>query len=771
MASLLQRSLVEWANSLPFHLSIHSIESVTDLSDGISLSKVLLDIDSEYFKQTAISADDEKPSFIAATRNLKRLFKSLTAYATDVLGLPPLEESETPNISLIAKDNSVDDTVKFASVVVRVAAKALGSKGAEYLDGIKHVYDSELRTTLLDLVGEGEQVMVDAQSSLTQDSQGDDGSQTIAIAQYDELQHSYHELLETNTALTTDTEKLKKQNSELQAQLANSTGQSKAEIDVEREKSKSEIDFLQKEVQDLEDQLAERDRKLIDSDTKLTDLMSKIDDLHTELDNTVELNDRLDESKFEITRLRKIANQIDKYKREADEAELVKQQLEAARNEITYLNEKSKLLDEDSQQVFGLRRQVDVLTSEIEFFKRKAKETEEAAEHARQELAYVRDRVLVLEEDHTRDLDVIAGLEEKVFELEGGAVKNAIGSLQDQDLVATVSDLKLEIRRLQDQVVAERMGDGNVDKTAVVEDSKVSAALETELRETLDQKQRLQDDYLQVYQEKLVLQSQVDAIEDGALGETSDVMMQLRGLLQQTKDELQDAKHQIADLSRQLTSQNERLQLMQDDLDLVDEDKKDAIVNLRKSVSHRVVQLQQQNDTLTASMQDLETDNKKQLELLSKALIEKESLYQKLTASHEELLEVSRANTALRMSLVSLDPNAGGYESELKSWVIDLQKRVEAQRDKLKKAQEFIRQLRAENESHRQRAASEETARKNMISVQEATNIKRELGLMISAWYSLTARIQQNNVVVVKQVQESPESWLNRQRTMLEKKN
>ncbi|KAK9253829.1 hypothetical protein V1507DRAFT_388238, partial [Lipomyces tetrasporus] len=142
-------------------------------------------------------------------------------------------------------------------------------------------------------------------------------------------------------------------------------------------------------------------------------------------------------------------------------------------------------------------------------------------------------------------------------------------------------------------------------------------------------------------------------------------------------------------------------------VDLVDKDKKDILVDLRKSVSHRLQELQKDYDVLKLQKEEQEADRLRQVDLLNKALLEKERIYQKLTASHEELLEVSRANTSLRMSLVSLDPNGGGYESELKSWVIDLQKRVETQREKLRKSQEYIKKLKAENESHHRKALDE----------------------------------------------------------------
>ncbi|KAK9492913.1 hypothetical protein V1508DRAFT_125676 [Lipomyces doorenjongii] len=287
----------------------------------------------------------------------------------------------------------------------------------------------------------------------------------------------------------------------------------------------------------------------------------------------------------------------------------------------------------------------------------------------------------------------------------------------------TINELKIEIARLQHEIQSYHAN--NITANTSIESASVSEELESSLRDTLHLKDKLQDEYLMVYQEKLVLQSQVDAIEDGSVHQGSEVVVQLRNSLQNTENELNENKRQLEELQERFNEQGEKLLLVQTDrkfsalltfsvnltisavVDLVDKDKKDILAGLRKSVSQRLQELKKDYDALRLQKEDLETDRQRQVDLLNKTLLEKEGIYQKLTASHEELLEVSRANTALRTSLVSLDPNAGGYESELKSWVIDLQKRVETQREKLRKSQAYIKKLKAENESHNRKAPDE----------------------------------------------------------------
>ncbi|KAK9369596.1 HOOK protein-domain-containing protein [Lipomyces kononenkoae] len=766
--------LVTWINSLPPSVGIAPISSLGDIADGVSLSKILVDVDKEYFDSSAIDpplAGEEKPSFIATVRNLKPLYKALSTYYTDILHLGTLDDSSVPNVSLLAKDGSIQDAAKLVRLVLLVCVNN-ATKNAEYLDSIQRISDAEAKNILLEIIAENRQRVDLNRSGLPTEHDIEARIQTEVgkvVARYELLETAHAELQEQNSVLQDNYGKLEQENASLKQQVAHLGGMSKLQAEIAEKKAKSETEYLQQEMQDLEEQLAEKDKKQADSDMKMKELVIQIEAIQVELENAAALNDRLDEAKHEIDRLRKVANQVEKYKKQAEEAEDLQRQLHIARNENTYLVEKSKLLDEDTQQVFGLRRQVDILQSECDFYRRKAKEAESSADQARQEHAVLQERITVLEDDHERDLAAISGLEEKIQDLEASAISHAEGSLkdaQDQDLRVTVNDLTLEVARLQHELAAYQAN--SVTANTSIDSPNVSEELETSLRDPLHQKDKLHDDYLTVYEEKLGLQAQVDAIEDGSLDPGPQLVVELRNSLLITENALQETKMQLEELQDRFNEQGQKLLLLQADLDLVDKDKKDILAGLRKSVSQRLQELQKDYDSLRLQKEDLQKDRERQADLLNESLIEKESIYQKLTASHEELLEVSRANTALRTSLVSLDPNAGGYESELKSWVIDLQKRVETQREKLRKSQVYIKKLKAENESYSRKTPDE--SKKRAISPEEAATIKRELALMTSAWYALTARIQQNKVIVVKKVDDSPESWLNRQRKILEDK-
>lgn len=49
------------------------------------------------------------------------------------------------------------------------------------------------------------------------------------------------------------------------------------------------------------------------------------------------------------------------------------------------------------------------------------------------------------------------------------------------------------------------------------------------------------------------------------------------------------------------------------------------------------------------------------------------------------------------------------------------------------------------------------------ILEKENINLRRENGLMATAWYDLTRRLQSNNVMLQRRV-DAPKSWLGKQR-------
>ncbi|RPB02592.1 hypothetical protein L873DRAFT_418300 [Choiromyces venosus 120613-1] len=105
-------ALVDWINACPIE---PKISNLGELSDGFVITKVLLAIDPYYFRSTAPNSDGAGGAspgahWVLKFHKLKRLHKDLTKYYTENLGhrLP----SPPPNLTLIAKDGNVGESIK-----------------------------------------------------------------------------------------------------------------------------------------------------------------------------------------------------------------------------------------------------------------------------------------------------------------------------------------------------------------------------------------------------------------------------------------------------------------------------------------------------------------------------------------------------------------------------------------------------------------------------------------------------------------------------------
>ncbi|KAK9448861.1 HOOK protein-domain-containing protein [Limtongia smithiae] len=792
-----ESAFISWINVLSSSTSSEPISSLTVLSDGALISKILNTIDRDYFKSLIVQTPgiDDKPSFMVNVRNLKKLDKALETYLYGV-ATPSADDrnSTLPNVSLIAKDANTEEIIKLLILVLLAAARQPDSEAFRAISAVQNDEEKRLLGDLAvarketDSAKEANMKSLPVVRTLAQDR---------AASQYSTLEAAHAELQEHNSILQESYEKLLKRNEDLRQRLEQSDSRLKVQVDVAESKSKSQIEFLQTYVQELEEQMQIRDKRLAEAENKLLEISGQFDEVQGELDSVEHLKDRLDEIKHDNEKLRRTAIQLDKYKKQAEQAEETQRQLHTARNEITYLVEKSKLLDEDSQQVFGLRKQLEVQQKEVDFYRRKSYETDASADRLRSELNFTRERLLTLEDEHTRDTDIISTLEENIRKLKAALEEKELQHVsgieandeQDLEFQMTAEYYRQEVLKLQDELAELRAG--NVSQTSYdttgttftnpMSQSSQTSTLETALRDTMQEKDKLQDDYLQVYQEKLVLQSQVDAIDDNFATEGSSVLIQLRSALQEAEDKLQDTRAELDKLKELHGEVQRQLEEAVFDLNSVDKEKRDILTSLRQSVSKQFKALQVDYKEVQKQKAKFEAEAQKQTDLLAKTLLDKESMYQRLTEGHEELLEVSRANTTLRMTLLSLEPSGGGsYESELKSWVIDLQKKLEVQRDKMQKAQVVIKKLKQEVEGHKSLLARGPKkvrtpsiaellfALKIVITDEEAQALRREAALMKSAWLSLASRVQQNKVIISKKVQESPKSWLNRQRKILE---
>lgn len=107
----LEEALVEWIKLLG-----HGIDSLRELSDGRVFGEILSGVDSAWFRmQTSREAGDGRAGWVFRFNVLKRLHKLMISFLDNQLNVKP---GLQVNLNAVARDESVDDIVSFATLVL-----------------------------------------------------------------------------------------------------------------------------------------------------------------------------------------------------------------------------------------------------------------------------------------------------------------------------------------------------------------------------------------------------------------------------------------------------------------------------------------------------------------------------------------------------------------------------------------------------------------------------------------------------------------------------
>lgn len=107
--------------------------------------------------------------------------------------------------------------------------------------------------------------------------------------------------------------------------------------------------------------------------------------------------------------------------------------------------------------------------------------------------------------------------------------------------------------------------------------------------------------------------------------------------------------------------------------------------------SAELIELREEHDELQKKMREAELDLEQKKSLLNTVLLEKDELFKRSSEHKDILLERERDMADLRATIAALTGTSEGRDSELERRVLQLQNKVEDQREKLTKSREHIK--------------------------------------------------------------------------------
>ncbi|KAH0538366.1 hypothetical protein FGG08_005015 [Glutinoglossum americanum] len=823
-------ALIEWINdfSIP-----DKVTTLKEFSDGVLLRRVLREIDHNYF--AALLPDLAPPAywlpkfqscmsseawgfpprmFCVDFVLVKETYKALKTYIRDVCNQAlPERPSDVPNLKAIAEKASEVDTIQLLKLVLFAAIYS--PRNDEYI----------LKMQKLSLnAQESIKIVIEAMQT------GSSGSITPAIQEPGKQPHGleagidpglfYEERLGTFMA---ENDTLIKDKKALQVEVTELTNR----LGRLQENNQILQDRLTEAEGKMRDLIADQESKLAQQHTESRVLYKTIEGLQVTVTSVQKTRDELDEIKVERDQLAKKANTLDKFKQKLREAQTLEHENKELQQTLEEIKNEQKTGDNARQELAGVKMMIQQYRSTVEKVEQDNHELLTLKRHLEIENSALAQKLSSNVEQQARDTELIQDLQEKIHDLEAGALPGRATSIEDDldtELVysdESKTDLKIEIAALKVEI-------------QVLKESGGSGAKVVMLEGLLEDARLSRDKYLQLYlddhQAKLVLESQLSAVQEGTLTEgfatnghgeristnkldRSELFLKVRTALIEAEANLSEARKRLSDTEEKLKITQRDLNTAKSDLSLVGKDERDALAGLRDRNTQDVIELKAEGDDLRAKVKSVQTDLEQHRLLLNYALVEKDATQKSLIDQKDKYHELEIAHKDFKATLdilnASYEGREEGQKESLDEHVAKLQTKVENYREKGAKRQEHIKKQKAlikEFQERLQRA--EEGDRETMAKAketllmeqkvrwrgethhhhpdkpprkyetddthpkiqnakqQELLNLQRENSLMATAWYDLSSRLQTNSVVLLRR-NDPPVGWLKKQRHLL----
>ncbi|KAI0306709.1 HOOK protein-domain-containing protein [Multifurca ochricompacta] len=696
-----------------------SVTTAADLSDGATLLEILSTIDAEYFHQPSRTPHEPSENWVLRFNAVKRVYRLMTQYFSDVLG-QLTDALEVPDLQALAKDHNISSILLMCRLTLAIAVQC--DKNKEFIEKIQRLSEANQHHLMKAI----EQVPLNVFNSpplLDILAFRDDhyyqlqSGRSRILSEKEALEKVYQALLEEHRALQSHLDDVISERDDAFArsrqlvEQAHSRRSDKADAIM-----KAEIDRLRAELQKSEENLAVAESELEKQTSVVVELTHRVDESQGYADEAARLKDQVDELRHASDRLAKTENVMEKYKKKLQEGADLRQHVKSLEKQNADLVDKNASLEEEYRKVAAYKPLMESYKNQIADLESKAASRSKAYETALFELEQTRTKLRITEEERAKDSEALELYQERVRELELSShrpmtsdqskrqssqsaepgvldqgdededlSKRLVGELDDALAGTTMTDLKLQVRRLNRELHDLR--------TNQLDSSKV-LVLENLLDDANRMKSRYEADYLAAHREKLVLQNELEEIRNGkALGDGPEAAIALRQRLNETIDELDNLRKEHTELEVQHNAIIKELTIVKSDLALVNRDQLDILASLRESVNDDKVALEQEVFRLQEQLREAAEKIKMQLEQINSLLLEKVNLQSEGIGQREKMLQRERDFGDLRASV-----SGKGIPEEVKSRVlglhednVQLREHLKTAQDKLTKARGFIK--------------------------------------------------------------------------------
>ncbi|CAG9979094.1 unnamed protein product [Clonostachys byssicola] len=734
-----------------------TVHSLDELNNGVILGQILHELDQD-FDPSNLETSQGTSKYLTNKRNIQTIYKGLFRFIRRQI--PELGcQAKKVDYHAIAENPDAHGISQLLAVMV--SAAAMGPDNKRYIPKIQRSLDRDTQAEIMQIL-----------QIVQQDIAASEGDQDLDEAIDAVMEARDMDLLveEQNAALRQQLEATKKNLSDYITRLEY-LQLSHEELRYEKEKNDRELEILRMATQNdansaesvkvLEAQVHEqmeiiaRNEETIRAHERTkAQLESEVQRLTQKSIQADDLRDQVIEWKHKAEELEKKANTADRYKQKLESQQHLVKEVQNLQYEKADLQEQLRSLVDDRERNSRTRQAEDELTKMITQSEQHLWDERSQKNQLIRDVAALEEELMRLKAQRTHDESYIQDLQEQIQH--GGATETPTqgeealgGEGLSLNLAAELDNasndgqplIPLELSRLkaENDLLRRTMGS-----------SGDAALLRRELEDERNQREHLQNNFNEIFEKHTLAQGQIDALMEDKIGEEAQAFRDLRTRSDQLEENLQKAQRRLEQLENVNADQTRELVTVKTQLSAVEKDQTEAIEDLKKtdvlvseSLQGELVRLREKYN-FAISERDAHKSQ------LVEALLEK-----------DRLRKGSEENKDLDAS--AKDSDGPELSSKGAEKIEKLRERLKERNEQLEKSErdrlDLQRKLKAALGG--ETAAAEKAETDQLIS-----NLRRENSLMATAWFGLTTRLQSNHVVLQRR-HDSPKSWVNKQRQMV----
>ncbi|GJN85146.1 hypothetical protein PLIIFM63780_008710 [Purpureocillium lilacinum] len=736
-------------------------ESLDELNNGVVLAHILHELDTE-FDPSHLESSQGASKYLTNKRNIQAVYKGLFRFIRRQV--PELGcQAKKFDYHAVAENPDAQGISQLLAVMV--SAAAMGPDNAKYVPRIQNGLDRENQAEIMQIIRAMQQDI----ANYKDDDDLDEAIDAVMEARDIDLL-----VEEQNAALRQQLDGAKKTLSDYITRLEH-LQQSHEELKYEKEKNDRELEILRKATQDgansaeaiklLEAQvheqmeiIARNEETIRNHDRIKAQLETEVQRLSQKSMQADELRDQVTEWKHKADELEKKANTAERYKQKLEAQQGLVKEVQNLQYERAELQEQLRSLVSDRERGDRTRKAEDELTKMITQSEQHLWDERNQKNQLIKDVAALEEELVRLKAQRTHDEHFIQDLQEQLHQGGGGAPQgDGLGSesgtfnLEDELNNAAgdegQTNVPLELSRLKAENELLRKTFGSTGDAAL---------LRRELEDQRRQRDRLQQNFNEIFEKHIVTQEQIKALMADATGEGSQAFINLRTQLVQSQSSLEETVKRSTDLQTRVADMERELISARAQASAAEKGGTAAIDELKSTDKLISESLKAELDRLRDEFSFVVSERDAQKSQLIEALLAKDKLRKEIEEG-KELHDTSAVPTETADADMSEAAKKSGEKIEkLRARLKERKQQLEQSEQEKLDLQNKLKAVQGGQISAAQKAATDQVIK----------NLQRENALIATAWYDLTSRLQSNHVVLQRR-HDAPRSWLNKQRQMV----